>query len=265
MRKTPPTPNLADLVSILARVDALFLPDRPPHAAIQKFEAGHRYAVEGIPFHGPSGVQDRKDSQGIRDELAGAGFVRLMRPRSDRSLGVQLTGLGEATARSACGLPGLREMLATMDRMADLKDSPNGFSGHYGTTPVSWVSECELAETDYSKTGDPRERRKLVQIEEALLPALLRGWVIANSDGAGRVWYAQSPRFTAGTPSSIIKPARHRGLPKRSDGMAVVYYTTLKAEQVRLARSGPADPSEIGAIPLPEAPILRRHIEKATA
>ena len=263
MTKNAPNPkplHLASLVEILAKIDALFLPDRrrTTHSAAVKHEARARYATAGIAFYSAAGDMDsRKQVQLVRDELAAAGMVRLMRPRSDRSLGVCLTSAGEATARSAAGLPGLADTVTVMDMLWELRTDPNGFDGWHGDHLAAWSNEQTLAMADYAKTADPSERQKLVALEERTLPGLLRGWVAANSDAEGRVWYALSPRFKA-APSTTSTLSPTPSLPRRSKGLATIYYRTLRAELARLAYATPLDAGEIGPIPLPAAPVLRR-------
>ncbi|HEY2588008.1 MAG TPA: hypothetical protein VGI81_19850 [Tepidisphaeraceae bacterium] len=243
------------LVTILARVDAIFAPVRdwsgglPSNAGV-----GQRmYPVRGVAWTDPG---NRVDAQRVRDALAGAGFVRTMRHRgSDRTTGLVLLPAGEAVARRAADLPNLAATLGTLDWLWQLRTHPD--NTREASDAGTYTRETVIVETSYDRANtDPRERQKLVAAEELLLAALIRGWAKSGADVHGRVWYALSPALAAGPmPSlSLAPPEVPDDLPEADEDHRATYYREFAAARARMGGNA-EDPRELGMVPIACSPL----------
>ncbi len=108
-----------------------------------------------------------------------------------------------------------------------------------------WICEQLLADPD------PANRHRFLDLEESLLPALARGWIVANSDTEGRVLY----RMTTAGWGVIDGPplARPRTTPAPDPAAATVYDERVKQVIARLGTAKPLHPNEIGPPCVPVA------------
>ena len=249
--------NLDGLITILARVDALFLPLRPnrpgPQRAAQ-YELQTQYRAQGLRFSG-TGADSRKDFQQTRDNLAAQGLIRLRQLRSDRTVSVQLTARGEAVARASCELPSLAASIAAIDELYQ-RQQDDGAAEHAGFV---WVREAIMAGTQIEDVDD-EARLLFAVVEQIMLPALIRGWSLANSDNAGHCWWSLSPKFKR-LPSQVVKPPATIKTPRPSVAMLELYAREMRQEHSRL-ESVPVEGQDIGMIPMPASPITRGQAAK---
>jgi hypothetical protein len=228
------------LTQILAETDALWLPNRewtgrrPANVYIGRRDFG-RF---GVPWasreHSEAGW---KESQRALAALSQAGLVKATRLRRVKTSGVRLSDEADAAARVRCGLPGVDAGWAALVKLAGLSRRPAKVMGD------AWIPETALA--DASKP--PREELSLV--EDMLLPAMVRGWVVSLSDVQRHVCYRTTlagwQMVDAGEPPTV--PAGC----KVSRELAALYDDRLQAALARLEASAPVDTREIGDVPLP--------------
>lgn len=157
------------LTRILAAVDTVFAPYRcrpgslSAPAAIAQLRRGYRSA--GIPFAVGGDGDRRQTGRKVLQSLQSAGLIRQHRSKSTRRQ-VSLLPLGDAVARSLCGLPLAHDSFGLLcGAISDAYEA--GLGENRGYIPESRVPASE------------RE----------LLPLLVRGWLLSASDGQGRVGY----------------------------------------------------------------------------
>jgi hypothetical protein len=237
------------LLAILAATDAVFVPDRDPrdfrrHTVL--YERRRDYPNAGVPWASEKvlpGLDEagRKRAQRALEELVAQGMVEARRPKGAKTHGVKLTDAGEARARALCGLPlyeGTQAMVEQLSRLVD-DGSTCAYMGKL------WTPEPMLAGVQW---GDNARRKKFVEVEERLLPALSRGQVVSNCSIQGHCWYSVHPKPTPMPPV----PA---GLPTSTDDHRAEYYVRIHQELADLRLAEPLNPREIGEIPMPVCPL----------
>ena len=244
--------NDSILVTILAATDAVFLPDRDPllrprHAVI--YERRRDFAHSGVPWTSEMvlpGMDDagRKRVQRALEELALDGQVVTFQPKGAKTLGVRLSDVGEERARALAGLPATGAALALLGQLSDLErtDAAGAFQGHV------WLPETALAGVRW---GDNERRHALVELEEKLLPGLVRGWIESNCTVHGHCWY----RLTDAGRKRIGKTAAASTCPPaKSEEARRDYYQRVRMEFQALAAAKPECEREIGDVPMPVCP-----------
>lgn len=119
---------------------------------------------------------------------------------------------------------------------------------------------AEIWVAGVKNTDSERSRRSLVALVYEALPALCRGWLEAESDCYGRVWYLATDqgRKVAKNP----EPKLPTGLPPMDQDAADLYDTEVSAFRGRLRDSTPKEPGEIGYLPLPASLDIRPKRER---
>ena len=245
------------ILGILADTDAVFCPNRswkrPRPTAI--YEHRRDYPAGGVPWR-----SDALDEAGCKatqrdlEALCVEGMVKTFRPKRVKTLGVKLTAKGEALARALCGLPNLVQAIGGVMHATMHLEGPEAGVNWDGRF---WIPETTLAGVDWVKcAADKDARHKLVFVEEIMLPALIRGWIIANADIHGRVWYSPTPEGLAMIEAERRKPdppdAPPAPPPAAFDEEAADYYLERFTETAgRFDTAAPQCEREIGEIPLP--------------
>ncbi|MCC6910185.1 MAG: hypothetical protein IT430_19810 [Phycisphaerales bacterium] len=129
-------------------------------------------------------------------------------------------------------------------------DDRRAWMMHLGTR---WTAEWALAGTpsQWAACGNDEtgraNRRRLSELEEAAIPALVRGWMESGADMDGRVWYS----FTdAGAAALADAPAEAPSGIDADEDCALAWREGAHAMQVRLAAAQRSE-REIGLLPLP--------------
>ena len=159
--------------------------------------------------------------------------------------------LSDAGIERACGLAGAPCWLAGRDacQRLDALDDERATMVHLG---ARWTAEWALAGTPpyWAACGGDEagraNRRLLSELEEAAIPALVRGWLLSGADQHGRVWYSITD---AGRATLTDAPAEAPAI-KPDDDCALAWREGAHAMQVRLA-AAPRSEREIGLLPLP--------------
>lgn len=241
--------TLADriLLYLLAATDAIFIPDRDPlkrnrHAVI--WERRKAFEQRGIPWASrlvESGTTEngRKQAQRAMEQLIQSRMVQVYRPNNSKTLGIRLTNVGDQYTRALAGLPTLVSSLPLIPQLRGFSEGEAAccFLGQ------TWVPETLLAGVEW---GDNEQRYKYVDIEEQLLPALVRGWVVSNCTIRGHCWY------------SLVNAAPPTAVPVNSPAKCVhardEYYRQIHEEISALYVAKPDNEREIGQIPMPVCP-----------
>lgn len=235
------------LLGLLAATDAVFIPDRDPlsrkrHTVL--WERRKYFRQRGLPWSSEfvDGATDeaiRKRVQREIDRLKSARFVHAYRPQGSKTVGLRLTEAGDQYTRALAGLPTLVSSLALLPRLRELaqSDSARPWLGR------TWVPETVLTGVEW---GDNERRHVYVELEEQLLPAMVRGWVISNCSLRGHGWYSL---VNSSPPTSIPAKAPDQSVAAR-DG----YYRQIHDEISALYVAKPENDREIGQIPMPVCP-----------
>ena len=240
------------VLAVLASTDAVFLPDRDPSARPRHAVISTRrwsFSNAGVPWSSEkviSGLDEagRKQVQRALDELVARDHVVSFQPQASKTLGVQLSDAGDRYARALAGLPDVAESLAVVGRLAQLENDPAAcrFLGR------TWLPETLLAGVAW---GENDRREVFVELEEKLLPALVRGWAQSNCSVHGHGWYCLRP---AGH-EALGRPLPPAELPVRSNAARGQYYYRVNQELLGLAAGRPESEREIGEIPMPVCPL----------
>ena len=240
------------VLAILAGTDAVFIPDRDPLARPRHAVISTRrwsFSDAGVPWSSEkvvSGLDEagRKQVQRALDELVLRDRVVSFQPQAAKTLGVRLSDAGDRYARAVAGLPDVAESLAALGQLAERENDPAAcrFLGR------TWLPETLLAGVTW---GENDRRHVLVELEEKLLPALVRGWVESNCSVHGHCWYCLRP---AGR-EALDKPLPTAELPVQRDAARGQYYYRVRQELLGLAASRPDCEREIGEIPMPVCPL----------
>jgi len=223
------------IVRILARIDAVFLPmrkwKRPLPGNTSAARANYRAGLGVLWVAGGSALERTRLSRVLADAKA-AGLVTVLGSAA-RVSHVALSEGAEARARALVGLPSLQEAVACARQIA--QDTAGA------TWP--WLIETVPAFTSWGEAG---ASSRFMDLEDTLLPALVRGWVDSNSDSHGRVAYRLTDEGAAALAGRQSWPAAE----VEYDGeLAEAYYAALKSALSALAGKE-RNPGEIGRHPL---------------
>lgn len=239
------------LVQILADSDALFIPNRSwsrPRPTNIYF-GQKNYARSGVVWSSGAATEaDRKAAQRELEALAKERVVRVFRPHRVKTLGVRLTDAAETQVRALCGLPGIECGWWTCHELARYSKVP----GEAKTLDDLWISEVQLAGAEWPREGEDTTafRREMVLTEDMALPALSRGWIVANSDRHGRVYYALT--LAGWGVLDNDPPDAPPDTPVDAEAREM-YLDRVQSQLERLDTADPEDPKEIGGLPLPVA------------
>lgn len=252
------------LLTILARTDAIFWPirkhDVPGHVLFCERRWG--FPMAGVPWaSGALTEGTRKIAQRELEDLASAKLVVTFKPRAARTLGVKLTDEADDALRRRIGMATYADALPILDELFRLRDDGDGCDGLGCGRPggLPWASEQRLTGVRW---GDNANRGHYVLLTEDLFPLLWRGLVASNSSVQGHVWYAPTAagyelaqeRAAAGLAQDYPPPP-----PEAGDVGAYDFYHGLRQAEIAAIEAGrPAALNEIGDIPLPVCPILRK-------
>ena len=239
------------LVQILADTDALFLPNRSWNFTkpTNLFFGRRRYGKEGVAWaSGQKTVAGRKAAQRALEALAKEGLVTVFRKNNTKTTGVKLTEEGEARARELCGLLRLADSLWICARLADLSKPP----GKAKTYDDVWISEEDILILPRHSEGEDQAAflGGLAFTEDMFLPALSRGWAVANSTIHGNVYYALTQ---AGWDVLDGEPPAERPEVDPSPEANEAYLDRVREQLDRLEHDRPENPGEIGMLPLPDS------------
>ena len=241
------------LFAVLAATDAVFIPDRDPTAHrrhVVIYERRRDFPHFGIPWASEKvlpGLDDagRKQVQRSLEHLAAIGLVETIQPKAVKTLGVRLTDAGEVQVRALAGLPTLADAIPVVRRIHDLlsADVACQFLGRV------WIPETALAGVRW---GDNDQGHKFVEVEELLLPALIRNYAVSNCTVRGHCWYTITP---PGLDAIKSPPPLPGDLPQAAIDARREYYSRLHLEIRALAAAKPDNEREIGEIPMPVCPL----------
>lgn len=244
------------IVGILADTDALFSPNRSwkrPRPTVI-YEQRRDYPAGGVVWRSDAHDEaGRKAMQRELESLCADGLVKTFRPRRVKTLGVKLTAKGEALARALCGLPNLEQAIGGVLNILMHADGPDAGANFDGSI---WVAETALAGVDWAQcAADKEARHKLVYVEDMLLPALIRGWIVSNSSIQGHVWYSPTAEGLEMLEAERRKPdppdAPPAPPPAPFDEEAAEYYLERFIETGGYFDTAtPKCPGELGGIPL---------------
>ena len=237
------------LVQILADTDALFIPNRSwdfPRPT-NLFFGRRNYGKMGVAWaSGQKTTAGRKAAQRALEALAKDNLVYTFRPNHAKTAGVKLTDEGEAQARELCGLLRLADSWWICKRLADLSKPPSKAK----TYDDVWISEEEILILPRSPEGEDQAAflGGLTLTEDMFLPALSRGWAIANSTIHGNVYYALTQ---AGWDVLDDEPPAERPEVDPSPEANKAYLDRVREQLDHLEHDRPENPREIGMLPLP--------------
>lgn len=223
------------LVALLGRRDALFFPTRTNKGKVAIVQRQRAYLAgsEGIAAKA-DGAGAWKDAHFQRSELIQHGFTTANRS-GGQITSLFLTTKGDAYAKSMVWDCPESKVLNEVSRvlwqlLRDFEKKPWGGR--------KWVSEGELF--DMPCVGDPAD---WAEYTELMVPLLVAGLIISNSDAYGRLYYAaQQDEFPA------IESVE---LPKIADqAWTDEYLRAFKFESRALETAEPTDSNEI-VIPIP--------------
>lgn len=233
------------LISILAKVDALFWPYRgaDPDARRAVAELRAEYRDIGLPWRTPGDAAARTAAIRELDAMGEAGRLVVTRTPGRVAVFVKLPDAVDTELRRMATLADYAGALPLLGWIRH-EISKGRCVSHGGQT---WVRETDLAGVEY---GQPGAGKVLGMYAEYLLPLLVRGLVDSNADGAGRVWYALTPagdtlaadQLGPETPSLPLEPD-----PAARDA----YLLATRADRAALDSLKPRDAGEIGPIPMP--------------
>lgn len=232
------SPTDLTLLRILGDTDATWIPVRSfaaPRPA-NTFLAQRDFGRVGLRFsHGEASEAGRKEAQRELEHLARLRLVRVSRMRRTRAHAVLLTDLAEDRARRLVGLP-------------VLADAWRGVKGAFAEVPPgAWLSERSRL-TRGHPVGSREESTEARELEDLLLPALVRRFVEANADCRGLVYY----RLTTAGEAWLQGEC-----PAAADQVAVdenareIYFERVAERLAHLGSAAPSEPRENGFLPLP--------------
>jgi hypothetical protein len=231
------------LIRIAAATDGIFRPQRSADWAAPGpsniYEARRRFPVAGVALPGGGSGAERVAAHQRLADLREAGLVTLYGGGRCR-----LTETGDHLARALCGLPGVVDSHAMMQKVIALTATAGGLR------LCSELSLCGL------KNYRPGCQPALYEVSLRLAPALAWAWCESRSDIHGRAFYllTDAGREAAKLPAATM-PA---GLPGYDDAANELYHRETLAARERLRTAKPSSPSEIGCCPLPASLDLRR-------
>ncbi len=176
------TPEDEMLLQVVARTDAIFLPYRRSENASRGalWKARKAFPDRGCRWRagGGSGAERTRASGRLR-ALVGSGKLKAYGGKTQISH-VRITQGEYDRQRARCGLATLAEVLPALDVFLAAEIEQGG----------PWLSECALAETEYTH---PRASHIFGAVQDDMLPLMVAGLVATNSDTAGRAYYSLTP------------------------------------------------------------------------
>ncbi len=247
------------LLTILAKTDAVFWPIRKHDVPgrVLFYERRWAFPTAGVTWaSGAVSEAGRKAAQRDLEALLSAKLVKTYNPRGGRTLGVRLTEAADDTMRRMIGLATYADSLPFLDELYCRLDDGDGcnFLGR------PWTSEESLTGVRW---GDNDNRGYYVLLTEDLYPLLWRGLVESNASIQGHVWYGLTAagyelareRAEDGQASRDYPPPP----PAEGDEEAFDFYHDARMQDVKALEAGePRDSRELGAIPMPVCPVLRK-------
>ncbi|MCL4199305.1 MAG: hypothetical protein KJZ69_17580 [Phycisphaerales bacterium] len=195
--------------------------------------------------------RDRDEREAILSvlgQLERSGLL-VRRIEQTRVVAVRLSDAGIERACSLAGAPCWSAGWQVCRRLVECDDR-RAWMMHLGTR---WTAEWALAGTppQWAQCGSDEagraNRRLLSELEEAAIPALVRGWMESGADMHGRAWYS----FTdAGAAALAETPAEAPLGIDADEDCALAWREGAHAMQIRLA-AAPRSEREIGLLPLP--------------
>ncbi len=234
------------LVELLAKRDALFWPwrDSQKGAALYRGAVRKRqveYLQGALGFAAPATGKDSwKDAYQQRGQLIAGGLATAIRSGGEITA-LRLTPQGEADARALVG-PRLKT-LADGDvqaiyayNVARMEDGNPWLGCLHPDRSGAFVSETAAFLSDTELTGNPSQWDYLTEL---MLPLLVAGYMMANNDLQGRVYYAVVPKPQA-KPEPLVTVAE-LPQPPASERVAVarfddLYVDTFNAERDALTK-----------------------------
>jgi hypothetical protein len=248
------------LLTILSKSDAVFWPVRRwdlPGTPTTFCEMRRQFQLTGVAWtSGASGDRQRKAEQRRLESLARAGDVELFRTKT-RTVGVKLSAKTDDRLRRRIGVADYRHSLQFLDWLYALRGDLDGFDYDNG---LPWSTEVTLSGIRW---GDNANRGYYVLLTEDMFPLLQRGLVLSNCSGQGHCsyglttegWTLAEKRIQTGKAATSFPPAP----PKPGNSELNERYGDLRmAEIQRIEQTKPADPRDLGMIPLSVSLPLRR-------
>lgn len=193
------------LIQILARVDALFWPDRERFTLARdqvREERRAAYRESGLPFVAGGSAADRQSTGRLLETLENGGLLTIHR-RSQR-VGVKLTPLGDAITRRLCGEVTLTEAWGHLATMVEIDRT-------YG--PGLWPEHLAIGVHEF--TGSKAENDALKDFRQTIVPLLPLGYLTYKGDMAypRRYWMSVTDAgrgaFSAGPPAAAPDEIRY--------------------------------------------------------
>lgn len=245
------------LARIIAVTDATFTPCRGDYRAVL-IERQKLFETSGIPWSsmrlaGVSDAAGRRSANRLLADLALGDLVKADSPNG-RTLTAKLTEKGDASARELVGGHQIETSLPLLSWIDDFRTSRAGFDA-YG---FAWMPEPELASLVAGKKvryGDTGAAMEFVEVQFRMMPLLVAGLAISNSDNHRRVSYALTAAGErmiddhAAGKVTFIKPTLEYD-PEADDIADEAYHSELGM----IRRSEPENPNEIGFPPLSCSP-----------
>jgi hypothetical protein len=222
------------LVSLLARRDALFWPWRhngQSRLGIWQRQREYLSGTTGIVSKA-DGKQDWKTAHEARNRLIQAGYVTAIRSGGEIT-SLILTLFGEAVGQKLVG-----------DRLRTIRDA---VAALVLLSADEWTSESVLFQENLS--GDPESWSHCTEI---VLPLLVCGLAVSNSDNSGRVGYRRADRELPEDEPEIDVDC--------DESMDSIYVRAFNSERSALSSCEPLDCSEVW---IPLAPSALRVYEQA--
>jgi len=199
-RTTPAQLSAAEvfLIRVLAKTDGLF--------ALYRFEGGQHagsaiwarcehFLESGVTMVSPNtkDAAERVAYGRMVGALTRADMLARNRPRG-RTRGVRLTPAADEILRALCGLPGLLESFAAMQRMVAIGETDDAITYSWpATKEAPLIRETLLLDPPERTWTEENDFRLTVTLESHLAPARWRGYVETASDGYGRGYYFLTP------------------------------------------------------------------------
>jgi hypothetical protein len=246
------------LLTILAKTDAAFWPIRNHDCPgrVLFYERRWGFLTAGLPWaSGAASDAGRKAAQRDLEKLAAPGKVLTYKPRGVRTLGVRLSEKADDAMRRMIGLATYADALPLLDELH--RRLTDGDGCDEGGRP--WTSEQSLTGV---KWGDNERRGYYVLLTEDAYPLLWRGLVESNASMQGHVWYGLTAAGLALAQERDRAGAAQEWPPSEpadgEEGASDFYLATRRAEIAAIEAGSPEDKNEIGGIPMPVCPSLRK-------
>jgi hypothetical protein len=242
---TLPPREAETLVEIQAQLHALAWPTRDPGVNRWRNSAVllQAYFKSGLtlrPAHDRDDEAGRKETQRTIESLAERKLLLIVRGSRDKFRRVRVTEAGDLLANALCGLPNRSAGESTVLELRRFAE----MGCVYSFLGRNWIPETLLAGVEW---GDPAGHDEFPIVSALALPAITRGWVLANSSSKFHLWYSltrKSPRDVTGNDET--------GLPPASAELMERYRREVAVAGFRLdEKLDDATHRDLGAIPMP--------------